>query len=82
MSEPWYQVVGPTRKEVLKDLFECMKFKIDDHELLKEIISTLVREGTDFGSWRGYMTFLHPQYKKEVIERYEYLTNKHIKPAK
>ena len=82
MDEPWYQTTGPSRKDVLKDLFECMKFKIQEHDLLKEIISSIVREGTELGSWRGYMTFLHPQYKKEIVERYEYLTNKQIKTSK
>ena len=79
MEEPWYQTHGPTRKEVMTDLFECMKFKILDHDLLKTIIDGCVKENTDFGSWRGYMTFLHAGYKKEIIERYQYITNKTFK---
>ena len=47
MEEPWYETHGPTRKEVMTDLFECMKFKILDHRALKTIIDAL-KQDTEF----------------------------------
>ena len=35
-----------------------------------------VKETTDFGSYRGYYTFLHTEYKNKIIDRYNYRTVK------
>lgn len=74
--EPWYQVQGISYKEVHEALFNCLKHKLEDHKLLESVMKEEVKETTDFGSYRGYYTFLHTEYKNKIIERYNYRTVK------
>ncbi len=53
-----------------------MKHKLENHELLESVMKEEVKETTDFGSYRGYYTFLHTEYKNKIIERYNYRTVK------
>ena len=78
--EPWYQVQSITYTEVCKMLETCMKYKIEDKELLNKIIKEVVPSKEDFGSYRGYATFLHAEYKKQILERFNYYNYK--KPDK
>ena len=73
ISEPRYQSEGPSREEVVKNLFTCLCYKLEDNVLLRSIINEIIPRNTDFGSYRGYHEFLHTKYKNDVIERYNYL---------
>jgi len=73
VSEPWYQSAGPSRAEVVKNLFTCLCYKLQDNELLTKTINEIIPRDTEFGSYRGYHEFLHTKYKNDVIERYNYM---------
>ena len=55
MDEPWYQSVGPSLEEVTKDMINI--FGKDHNELIKKTIYNL-HPKNDFGSFRGYATFI------------------------
>ena len=80
--EPWYESSGPSSKYVTESLFTCLKYKIENHTLLNLIIDEVIKSTKDFGSYRGYHTFLHAKFKADVIERYEYKTNKKLHTVK
>ena len=81
MNEPLYQTQGPSRAEIITNLTTCLRYKINDDVLLANIIDEIVPKGQDFGSYRGYYTFLHTQYKNQILDRFNYLCAKpHIKP--
>ena len=75
MNETWYERESITYIEVRQLLINCLKFKLVNRELLDQIITSMVKSTTDFGSYRGYHTFLHADYKKRIIDRYNILTN-------
>mgnify|MGYP001288564978 CR=1 FL=1 len=78
-NEPWYQVQGMSKKEVYDALFNCLKFKCPNQYVLSFCINKTIT-GVDYGSYRGYYTFLHAQFKKEVTDLYNnmYFKNKKI----
>ncbi len=65
-----------TYKDVTEALTYCLKGKISDQDTLTNLIKEIVPRKTDFGSSRGYYTFLHTQYKNEIIDRFNYFTHK------
>ena len=74
-QEPWYQSKEITEQEVHIDLFELLKFKLDDHVKLNKTILSVIKKNKnehEFGSWRGYSTFLRTEFKNNVIEQYSY----------
>ena len=71
--EPWYQVKDITYNEVKESLVNTLKYKLENSELLEKVINEIIKKDTDFGSYRGYYTFLHTGYKQQVTERYNYL---------
>ena len=75
MNEPMYQLQGPSREDIILDLSKCLCYKINDNILLQKLINEVVPNNNDFGSYRGYYTFLHPQYKNQILERYNYMQN-------
>ncbi len=57
-------------------LYDTLKYSITDEELLKKCIDELIRQ--EFVSkksvdWKTYFKFSHPEYKKRIKERYNYL---------
>lgn len=81
MSGPWYEEVSMSHTDAKEALFNVFKFKIDDHETLKKFINEVVKESIDLGSYRGYYTFLHTEYKRQVQEKWDYLHRKiDVKP--
>ncbi len=79
-NEPWYQTQTMSYQEVYKSLKTCMKYKIYNDKLLDNIIKEILPKNIDFGSHRGYYTFLHTEYKNKIMERFNYLNYK--KPDK
>ena len=77
-NEPWYEGTSITYKDVCVSLKTCLKYKLDNEKLLDKIIKDIVPITTDFGSYRGYYTFLHTDYKHKITERYNY---RNIKPS-
>ena len=63
-----YQTQGPSRAEIITNLTTCLRYKINDDVLLANIIDEIVPNNKDFGSYRGYYTFLHTQYKNQILE--------------
>ena len=79
MDGPWYENQSMPTAEPRSDIFRTLKFRYTDHDKLWEYINQVVKDDVDLGSWRGYYTFLHTEYKNEVIRRYEYYENSHGK---
>ena len=75
-AEPWYQCDTFTYKAAVEALTYCMKGKIEDKDMLARLIKEIVPEKENFGSSRGYYTFLHTKYKNEIMERFKYLNCK------
>ena len=77
---PWYETTEITLEECHLALFECLKFKYTDTDLLKEAIIKSTPPSKDLelglGSYRGYYTFLHADYKKKVESWLEYRLGK------
>lgn len=71
-TEPWYEGTSIIYKDVCASLKTCLKHKLENEKLLDEIIKEIVLITTDFGSYRGYYTFLHADYKHKIMERYDY----------
>ena len=76
MCEPWYQCVGPSYKEVRKDVKriilenEFIKQQMCDELMLniEECICNEIPENrNDFGSYRGYFTFKVANEISDVI---------------
>jgi hypothetical protein len=67
MDEPFYHTVGPSVKEVRKDVLDLLKKK--NITCSEEIINKIIPEDrNDFGSLRGYVTFnIKEKIAKEVI---------------
>ena len=70
--EPWYQSQGISRNEVGEALFEYFKFKVTDFDMLVQIIDKIIKETNDYGSYRGYYTFLHTSFKEKIAQEIEY----------
>ena len=70
-----------TYNYVVKALRTTLKYKLDDHVLLDKCIHEVLKtnKGNNFGSYRGYYTFLHTEFKNNVIEKYKYYTHKPLK---
>ena len=80
--EPWYERDTFTYKAAVEALTYCLKGKIEDEKLLASLIKEIVPKSTEFGSSRGYYTFLHTKYKNEIMERFKYLNCKMEKVEK
>jgi hypothetical protein len=74
--EPWYQTVGMSHNEAKQHLFTALKHEYTDHEKLTEYIKQVVETEKDLGSIRGYWTFLHAGFKKQVGEKFRYYGHK------
>ena len=66
----WYEEAGPNSKEVTQMLFDNLKINYDNHTQLNKYINEIIGDTTDFGSYRGYATFFHDKYKKDIIEKF------------
>ena len=75
-SEPWYQCDSMKYAGVVDALTYCLKGKIEDGAVLAALIKEILPQNEDFGSSRGYYTFLHTKYKNEILERFKYLNCK------
>ena len=69
MSEPAYQSTVIKQKEVYDDLYYSLKYKCPNKYILSYCINKTINN-IDYGSYRGYYTFLHSRFKKEVLELY------------
>ena len=78
MSGPWYECVGPTAKEVRKDVLSQMNivnvnmfdpYKKEKDKIINEALMKVIPDSrNDFGSWRGYTTFgVKNELTKEVL---------------
>ena len=56
---PWYEVQEITSIGVKEILFNSLKIKAPNHNILNIAIEIHVSKYKDFGSYRGYYTFLH-----------------------
>jgi len=68
---PWYENVGPTYKDVVLDVYNSTSKIINDNEIRKKIVIEVIPKEVDFGSWRGYCTFLKQTYVEQVIKKWE-----------
>ena len=69
MDEPFYQCTAITQGEVYNDLFCTLKYKCPNKYILSYCINKTI-DKVNYGSYRGYYTFLHNHFKKEVEELY------------
>jgi hypothetical protein len=69
---PWYEETGPSYEDVFKDLFNSTSNIITDDEQRKKIIEIVlpIGEKYEFGSWRGYATFLKSGYVDKIARKY------------
>ena len=69
---PWYEETGPSYEDVFKDLFNSTSNNITDDEQRKKIIEIVLPIGQkyEFGSWRGYATFLKSGYLNKIEKKY------------
>ena len=77
MDGPWYENQSMPVTEAREHIFRMFRSKYTNHDKLRECINQVVKEDTDLGSWRGYYTFLHTEYKNEVIAKYEHYESSH-----
>tara|TARA_A100001015_G_scaffold19970_1_gene22975 strand:- start:270 stop:524 length:255 start_codon:yes stop_codon:yes gene_type:complete len=70
--EPWYQTASMSHEEAKQHLFTSLKHEFSDHVKLTEYINQTVGSVKDLGSIRGYWTFLHAGFKKEIGEKFKY----------
>ena len=70
---PWYEETGPSYHDVFKDLFNSTSNIITDDEQRKKIIEFVLPIGQkyEFGSWRGYATFLKSGYLYKIDKKYK-----------
>ena len=66
-GEPWYEVKGPSKEEIINIFIEIFKKEYSNKTNLKEIIEESIKDTLDFGSYRGYYTFLHDTLKQNII---------------
>ena len=66
MSGPWYECVGPTAKEVRRDVLNHINIvkigfdpdKKEKDKIINDALMKIIPDSrNDFGSWRGYATF-------------------------
>ena len=78
MSGPWYQERGPSAQEVRNDVINILKkddnikYHIDNNDILQKVLHEIIPDTkTDFGSYRGYITFgTAKELAKEVNTEY------------
>ena len=78
MSGPWYQERGPSAQEVRNDVINILKkddnikYHIDNNDILQKVLHEIIPDTkTDFGSYRGYITFgIAKELAKEVNTEY------------
>lgn len=96
MCEPWYQTEGPdanyVRQEIhkkiksLKEEGKTYKYEKEKEKMIEKILYKHVPDSrNDFGSYRGYYTFVHGHLYNTIIKelRVEYayfIINKHFRP--
>ena len=76
MSGPWYEEIEMPHEEARVAQFEVFKNQYTDHEELQKIIKEIIHDKVLMGSYRGYWTFQHNEFKLKIKERYEYLNKK------
>jgi hypothetical protein len=63
--------------EVVDILFECLKFKVEDLQLLDICIHTILKSyRNNFGNYKEYFSFKHTHLKKQILNLYEYRRKK------
>ena len=96
MSGPWYEEQGPdanyVRQEIykkIKDLKEkgkTYKYEKEKEKMIEKILYKHIPDSrNDFGSYRGYYTFVHGSLYHKIIKelRIEYayfIINKYFRP--
>ena len=78
MSEPWYQMSGPSAKDVRRDVLKELniikvskiEFETERGKIINDTIMEIIPDSrNDFGSWRGYSTFgIVKKIAKEIIK--------------
>ena len=88
MSDPWYEMTGPSAEEVRKDVLKelnivkvgIIDFKEERDKIINDTIIEIIPDSrNDFGSWRGYRTFgivkiIAKEIIIEVRKKYALLT--------
>lgn len=76
MVELLYEERMMSRIEAKKSLFNVLKYKIDDHEVLIKLIDEVIRVNIELGNYKVYYKFLHKEYKRQIEEKWNYLHRK------
>ena len=58
--------------EIKYIVFECLKYKLDNHKLLTNVLNEIINNKTPPCVYYEYFNFTHNKYKQKVIERYLY----------
>ena len=57
-------------------LYDTLKYSLEDEEILEKCINELIKQeftSNKKADWKTYFKFSHPEYKKRIKERYNYL---------
>lgn len=68
---PWYEIVGPTYKDVVQDIYNSTSKIIKNDEIRKKIVIEIIPKDVDFGCWRRYCLLLKKTYVNQVIKKWE-----------
>ena len=62
-----------TFTEVLKILYNCLKYKVENFDLLDICIHDILKiYNNNFGTWEEYFNFNHIIIKTKILELYNY----------
>ena len=73
MADPWYEVTGPNTQEVKQLMFEKFidnNIPSSQNIILQNIINSTVEQyDSQWGSYRGYYTFIHNPLIKNINDK-------------
>ena len=75
---PWYEETGPSYEDVINDLNTYTSKTVTNDEIRKKIIEEIVPNDSnfDFGSWRGYGTFLRSGFIDRIVKKWREIETK------
>ena len=64
------------RSEAREQLFNVMKYKVSDHNLLNKIINEVVNDRVEMKNLQQYWEFQHNEFKLAIQDKLYYINRK------
>jgi len=69
----------PKITSIIEQLFECLKFKHNNHDILNKAINCIIKDVdiNNIDTWNQYYKYFHNDFKQKITHKYEYFSRKY-----